>query len=325
MVATLKDNFSREIDYMRISITDRCNLRCTYCMPADTKSVSHADVLRYEEIMRIVRLALRLGITRFKITGGDPFARLGAVDFITALKQEPGVQCVTITTNGICLTEVLPQLKQAGIDGINISLNAVDPVQYTSISRSDCVEKVLYAISQCAASGIHTKINCVLLDENKNQLAPLAQIAQALPVDVRFIELMPIGYGRGRNGPDRDTALAQLRAIYPDLHHAQEKRGNGPAVYYASDRLKGRIGFIAANSHQFCAECNRIRLTSTGLLKPCLCYDCSVDLRALLRGGASETEISDAMVKAIRNKPAAHCFSLVNEVTERRSMNEIGG
>lgn len=320
----MKDALGREIDYMRLSITDRCDLRCSYCMPADA-GVSHADVLRYEEILRVVRAALRLGVDRFKVTGGEPLARRGAVEFIAALKAEPGVACVTLTTNGTRLKDALPRLVAARVDGINVSLDAVDPALYEKIAGRDRAREVLEAIRLSAASGVRTKVNSVLLPQNETELIPLASLAKDLPVDVRFIELMPVGFGRGQEGPGREAALARLKGAFPDLRPVAEKRGNGPAEYYASARLLGRIGFIAANSHAFCQSCNRIRLTSTGRLKPCLCYEDAVDLRALLRGGADEAALVAALSKAILQKPAAHCFSSAHGVTEHCGMNEIGG
>jgi cyclic pyranopterin phosphate synthase len=320
----MKDRFGRTVDYMRISITDRCNLRCAYCMPAVFPHLPHGDILRYEEILRVVRAALGLGISRFKVTGGEPFARKGAADFIAALKTEPGVKCVTVTTNGTHLLEALPQLVAAGVDGVNVSLDAVDPERYRQITGSDQAGRILFAIEQCAKSGIRTKVNSVLLKDNQDQILPLAELAQRLNVDVRFIELMPIGCGGEHSGPDADAALCRLKEAYPGLAPVREVRGNGPAVYYADERLLGRIGFITARSRSFCAGCNRIRLTSTGLVKPCLCDGGTVDLRALLRGSATAAQISAALESAVWGKPVAHGISGGN-VTERRRMNQIGG
>jgi cyclic pyranopterin phosphate synthase len=320
----MKDRFGRTIDYMRISITDRCNLRCAYCMPYAFPRLAHSDILRYEEILRVVRAAVRLGITRFKVTGGEPFARKGAADFIAMLKAEPGVECITVTTNGTHLIEALPRLVEAGIDGINVSLDAVAPERYRQITGSDQAEMVLHAIEQCAKSGIRTKVNSVLLEDNRDQIISLAELAQRLNVDVRFIELMPIGCGGEYSGPDADIVLRRLKEVYPGLAPVREVRGNGPAVYYADERLLGRIGFITARSCSFCASCNRIRLTSTGLIKPCLCDGGTVDLRALLRGGATDGEISAALKNAVWDKPAAHGI-VGGNVTERRRMNQIGG
>jgi len=294
-------------------------------MPHSIPNILHINVLRYEEILRICRAAVTIGIDRFKITGGEPFARKGATDFIARLKSEPGIKCVTVTTNGTLLKDELPKLKQAGIDGINISLDSADALKYQEITGADHGNKVIGIIMQCADIGIRTKVNCVLLDDNEDQILPLARLARDLPVDVRFIELMPIGYGRELSGPSSDKALELLKREWPDLHYVNEKRGNGPAEYFKSSRLKGRIGLIGANSHKFCDRCNRVRLTSAGMLKTCLCYDTTTDLLSLVRNGASEKELAQAMAEAIYGKPFSHCFTKTDKMTEYRMMNQIGG
>ena len=322
----MKDRFGREIDYLRISITDRCDLRCIYCRAdCEFPNLAHGDVLRYEEILRLCRIALGLGVSNFKLTGGEPFVRKGAADFAARLKSEPGVGSVTLTTNGTHLARELPRLKEAGIDGVNVSLDAVEPEVYASITGTDLADEVISAIGLCADSGIRTKVNCVMLRSNEGQLIQLTALARDRPVDLRFIELMPIGSGRGLEGPDCFEALERLERAYPDLRRSDEKRGNGPAVYYESSRLMGRIGLIGANSHKFCAACNRVRLSSTGQLKPCLCYEEAVDLRTPLRSGASDEELTAALAAAIYGKPSDHCFSESEKVTECRMMSQIGG
>lgn len=319
------DTLGRRIDYLRISITDRCNMRCRYCMPDGISAVGHDDVLRYEEIVEICRAALRVGITKFKVTGGEPFVRKGAVGFIRELRRLPGVESVTVTTNGWLLAQVVPELRRIGVNGVNISLDSLNRVQYRAITGVDALPEVLQALRQCAAAGLPTKINAVLLADTKEQIAPLARLAEELPVDVRFIELMPIGCGAYQQGYSGDEALAVLRDVYPDLAPLSVRRGNGPAAYYASRSLKGYIGMIAANSHVFCRQCNRLRLTSTGFLKPCLCYDDGADLRAAVRSGQGESLLAQAIEQAILRKPARHCFDEAKAVTERKAMNEIGG
>ena len=232
---------------------------------------------------------------------------------------------MTVTTNGWLLPQVLPELRRIGIDGVNISLDSLDRAQYQAITGVDALPEVLQAVRQCAASGLPTKINAVLMAGTKEQIAPLARLAEELPVDVRFIELMPIGCGAYQQGYSADEALAVLRGVYPDLAPLSVRRGNGPAAYYASRQLKGYIGMIAANSHVFCRQCNRLRLTSTGFLKPCLCYDDGVDLRAAVRSGQGESLLAQAIEQAILRKPARHCFDEAKAVTERKAMNEIGG
>ena len=323
------DSLGRSIDYMRLSITDRCNLRCRYCMPQPVEDVPHPDILRYEEFFRICRCAVQLGIKKFKVTGGEPLVRRGAAAFAAQLKALPGVEAVTITTNGQLLKQALPQLLEAGIDGINVSLDTIDPARYAALTGFPLVGPAMEAVEAAAVSGVPTKLNAVLLQETAPGLPDLVAWADGLPhpVDVRLIELMPLGCAAGHTGPTLEDALDLLRQRWPDLRPAPagERRGNGPAIYYQSDRLRGRVGFIAANTHTFCQSCNRVRVTSTGGLKPCLCYAETVDLRALLRAGAGDGQLLEAMERAIFQKPAAHCFSQPERMTEHARMNEIGG
>ena len=323
----MRDALGREINYMRLSVTDRCNLRCRYCMPAEgVPATAHGDILRYEELLRVAQAAVSLGIDRFKVTGGEPLVRRGITDFIRSLKSLPGVRQVTLTTNGLLLPSLLDGLLDAGLDAVNISLDTRDNAQYQFITRSGhTAGEVLHTIRLCAGR-LPTKINAVLLPETAAQLIPLARLAEELPVDVRFIERMPLGAADiGAAEPVHREVIDRLRAVWPDLAPVQERRGNGPARYYASSGLRGCIGLIEAVSHAFCASCNRVRLTSTGLLKPCLCYETGSDLKPLLRGGADDVALRDAIEQAVQDKPAAHCFAERQAVTERKSMNQIGG
>lgn len=317
------DQFGRPIDYMRLSITDRCNLRCRYCIPEGAALCRHSDLLTYEEFLRVAEAAVGLGITKFKVTGGEPLVRRGCVEFLRRMKSLPGVEQVTLTTNGLYLEPLLPQMAEMGLDGINISIDAADPAVYAAITGFDCLDSVLRAIEASVSSGIKTKLNCVLLEGCTEEILPLSRLAAELAVDVRFIEVMPIGAGAACAGVGAETALDILRAQWPDLHPVNEARGNGPARYYASARLLGRVGVIDAVSHSFCGGCNRVRLTSTGWLKPCLCYSQGVDLRAVLRH--SPEALPEALRRAIWDKPRAHCFEDRSGVTEQRLMSGIGG
>lgn len=320
------DQYGRRIDYMRISITDRCNLRCKYCMPDGIVNTPHSEILTYEEILRIVHEAVKLGITKFKITGGEPLVRLGCAELVAKIKMASGVEQVTMTTNGLLLGKVLNELLDAGLDAVNISIDTLDEAKYNRLTgyQGHAAGELMELLQRCTEIKLKTKINAVLLEENKRELADLATIAEKLPIDVRFIELMPIGMGAVMKGASPDEALLSLKERWPDLHSVDEKRGNGPAHYYASDSLIGRIGFIDAVSHSFCKDCNRIRLTSTGQLKPCLCYDTSTDLRAVLRSGHDE-KLGEALKKAVFSKPRAHCFDTRSDITEQNSMSQIGG
>ncbi len=321
----MKDHYGRSIDYLRISLTNRCNLRCRYCMPDGVDFLPHSEILRYEEILRLARAAIDLGIHNFKVTGGEPLVRRGAVEFVEQLKQLPGCGQVTLTTNGVLLEKLALPLARAGVDGINVSIDALDPARYAAITGYDVLNKVLRGVQASLAAGIRTKLNCVLLASAEPEIVPLAELAARWPVDVRFIELMPIGEGSAGGGLPPQRARALLLERWPDLHPVNERRGNGPAHYEASEGLKGRIGWIDAVSHRFCGQCNRLRLTSTGELKPCLCYDASVDLRALLRAGAPDDALRAAIAQAVEHKPAHHCFDQYEEITEHRRMAQIGG
>lgn len=321
------DQYGRQIDYMRVSVTDRCNLRCAYCMPSGIELSRHQEMLTYEEILRLCRIAVSLGIVKFKITGGEPLVRKECSGFITQLKALPGVEQVTLTTNGLLLAKEIDILCAAGIDGINISLDTLDEAQYSKLTGSpqSSVAKVIEGLKTCIERNIRVKLNTVLLEETFLHIESLLQLARDLPVDVRFIELMPIGEGTRMQGVPMETALKQLKIFLPDLHSVNENRGNGPARYYFARGLKGRIGFIDAVSHGFCGDCNRIRLTSTGMFKPCLCYEEGEDLRELLRNGAKDSQIQALMASCIQNKPRAHCFSQQDSITEHKAMNRIGG
>lgn len=322
----MRDSFGREINYLRLSITDRCNLRCRYCMPNDgVPPTAHDELLRYEELLRVAAAAVSLGIDRFKVTGGEPLVRRGCTDFIRTLKALPGVKQVTLTTNGLLLPPLLDELYAAGLDGVNISLDTLDNAQYQRLTRRPhTADEVLNAVRLCAAR-LPTKVNAVLLPETADQLILLAKLAQIMPIDVRFIERMPLGAGDNDQTIRADAALDRLRAHWPELAPVNTTHGNGPARYFHAPGMQGCIGLIDAVSHSFCGHCNRLRLTSTGLLKPCLCYEQGVDLHPLLRGGADDAALRDAIREAILQKPAAHCFTKRDHITEHHSMNQIGG
>lgn len=322
------DSHGRKIDYMRISITDRCNLRCQYCMPEELPSIGHTEILRFEEILEICRHAVTLGITKFKVTGGEPLVRKGCISFLRNLKALPGVEQVTITTNGVMLKEYLPELEDIGIDGINISLDTLNASTYENITRRDEFSRVWEAIVAAQATKIRTKINCVLLKNmNDHEFFELVHLAKDYNLDVRFIEIMPIGYGKGFEGFNKKELLAQIAEKYPDYEIVQKSRGNGPASYISIPGFKGCIGFIDAIHGKFCDQCNRIRLTSDGILKLCLYYENGIDLKKLLRTGNSSEELLEAMKKTIYKKPSEHQFHLIAKEgsEELKKMSQIGG
>ena len=321
----MTDNYGREINYMRISITDRCDLRCTYCMPEGCEKVSMAQILTYEEIERVCRVAAGMGISRIKITGGEPFVRLGCTDLIRGIKAIDGIEEVTVTTNGQTLDRYIDELRDIGIDGINISLDTLDPGKYAQITGRGDLAKTLKSIEQSARSGIKTKVNCILQKGcNEDELFDLGGLAFRHGIDVRFIEEMPVGAGKLRAGISNDDVLRRLKERWPDLEPDESAHGNGPAVYYKRPDIPGAIGLISPIHGIFCADCNRIRLTSQGKIKPCLCYDAEIDIVPALAG--TDEDIADAIREAILAKPESHCFGDMDcEGAERRLMSEIGG
>lgn len=320
----MRDSFGREINYLRLSVTDKCNLRCQYCMPAERSARPPQDVLSFAELAAVCRAAAAIGISRFKVTGGEPLMRPGTADFIAQLRRLSGVRSVTLTTNGLLLEPHIGILSRA-VDGINISLDAVSEPLYTQIAGFSGSERAIDAIHLSTAAGIPTRVNTVLLRENRGEWLQILDLARELPVDVRFIERMPIG-----GAPTNEAAipasvlLDEVRRICPDLHEVSA-RGNGPAQYYASRSLRGRLGIIAANTQTFCRECNRLRLTSTGQLRPCLGHPEGTDLRSALRAGAGLGELRCLLAEAVASKPAAHKFADAGAKNPARYMNEIGG
>ena len=326
------DHNGRNIDYLRISVTDRCNLRCKYCMPEGINNLPMSEILTYEEICTVVEAAAELGIRHIKLTGGEPLVRLGLVFLIQKLKAVPGIETVTLTTNGILLEKELPALIQAGLDAVNISLDTMDGGIYREITGRDGLDTVLSAVRTAAAAdprALRVKINAVSLDLGEDNLRALIDIARNMPVDVRFIEMMPIGFGKDFPALPHSELLKKLKDMYPGMQRDCRRHGFGPAVYYTIPGYQGSVGLISAIHGKFCGTCNRVRLTSQGYLKACLCYNDGADLRAILRSGMPETEMHrallDAMRAAIFHKPDAHCFDKPAEITENAGMNAIGG
>ena len=319
----MKDRLGREIDYIRISITDRCNLRCGYCMPeCGVPSVPHDKILRFDEIVRLVKIFCSLSIKNVKITGGEPLVRKGAVGLIKDIKAIDGIEKVSLTTNGILLSENLNALAEAGIEGINISLDTLDRQKYMKITGFDGLNTVLKVIDECRAfPEIKIKINAVTMaDYNRDEICKLADFASEAGATLRFIEMMPIGLGTGFGGYNQDEIMTVLEEAYGPAKTINEEVGSGPAKYYSFEGLKGRIGFISPISHKFCRSCNRIRLTSEGLLRPCLGSEMGTDLRKPMRDDASDEELASLICEEIMNKPAGHCFEATDSL-----MSKIGG
>ena len=320
------DSLGRNIDYLRISVTDRCSLRCTYCMPeSGVQWLPHTEILRYEELLRLVRIFVSLGITKFKLTGGEPLVRKGLADFIRSMRAIDGVQSVTLTTNGVDLKNQLPALLDAGIDGINLSLDTLDRARFAARTRRDCLDQVLEGMhAALAVPGLNFKLNCVSMAGAEEDWIALAALAEDRPLTVRFIELMPIGMGQGSAPCTEAEVSAALERVYGPLTPYDTPLGNGPAHYCSLPGFAGKIGFISAVSHQFCDRCNRVRLTASGYLKTCLQYDVGAALAPLLK--ESDDVIRAAIEDAVSRKPVSHQFTNPNpEHREGRIMSQIGG
>ncbi len=323
----MQDQFGRTIDYLRISVTDRCNLRCRYCMPAKgVPFLAHGEVLQYEEILHLAPLFQSLGVQSVKLTGGEPLLRRDLEQLVAGLRRA-GIGQVSLTTNGILLPQKLPALLEAGLQAVNISLDTLDRAEFAALTRRDQLEQALAGLQAALDTpGLTVKLNCVPITADPAQLLKLAALAREHPLHVRFIEMMPIGAGRGRRGYSEAEILQLLTLRFGALEPFDAPLGSGPAHYYTAPGFVGRIGFISALSHQFCAACNRVRLTSDGFLKTCLQYQVGTDLKALLRGGAPDGQIRQAIAQAILEKPISHHFSQpARRGDERRWMSGIGG
>ena len=282
-------------------------------MPEGIHLTSMSELLTFEEIVQVVGAGAELGIRHVKLTGGEPLLRRSLPTLVQMLKNIDGIEQVTMTTNGILLKEHLPALLKAGLDAVNISLDSTDRDTFRKITGFDRLDVVLAAIDAACASGIRTKINAVSLDLGEEAMW----------------NLIAIGHGKDFPVYSHTKMLEQFRERYPDLTADKTMHGFGPAVYYHIPGYQGSIGLISAIHGKFCDKCNRIRLTSTGFLKGCLCYNTGADLREILRANGAENEkrrhLIETLESAIYAKPRAHCFESAEDVTERATMNEIGG
>ena len=326
------DAYGRNIHYLRLSVTDLCNLRCRYCMPDGVPKLAHEDILTYEEFLRLAALFAQCGIDTVRITGGEPLVRRGVEQLTAGLKAIPGIRRVALTTNGVLLAQKLPALLAAGLDSVNISLDTLHPETFRRITGKDELAAVQNGIRAALASGIPVKLNCVPQPGvNEGELESLAAFAQEHPLQVRFIEMMPIGMGKEFHGVSEEELLRILREKLPRFSpYVGEPLGNGPCHYYDVDGFSGKIGFISAVSHKFCGECNRIRLTSQGFLKTCLQYAAGRDLREVIRGGGSDEVLKAVILEALAEKPDGHAFGgslekQKDDKTEKLCMAQIGG
>jgi cyclic pyranopterin phosphate synthase len=326
----LIDNFNRHINYLRISVTDRCNLRCTYCMPKEGLSqIGHDDILRYEEILRIARIAAKKGISKIRITGGEPLVRKNIISLVSDINSIEGIEDISITTNGVLLKKCAAQLKKAGLKRINISLDSLEKNKYSEITRGGNLDDVLQGITEAKLNGFNPiKINFVPLKGiNDNEIATIAKLTMNRPVHIRFIEFMPVNV---KNEWSNDHYIPSekikkgLEEIAPLLPVERDEH-TGPARMFKFKNAKGQIGFISPLSNHFCDSCNRLRLTADGKLRTCLFSDQETDLRTPIRNGCTDKELEEIITSAILNKPEKHKVLDPSFEKCHRGMSAIGG
>ncbi len=334
----MRDGHGRIIDYLRISLTDRCNFRCIYCMPEEgVDALSHEEILRIEEIEAIVRVATRIGIRSVRLTGGEPLVRKGVVDLVASLKAMDGIENISLTTNGVLLPGMAADLKQAGLSRVNISLDTLDPAQFTEITRVGQLESTLKGIDAALETGFNpVKINAVTVRSLDQDFLEFAKMSIDRPLHTRFIEYMPVGESSGSDGSGwgkqdvipseellqiiNERASAEgLPALVP-LDGDEKPLGWGPARYFQFPGAQGTVGFISPLSRHFCSECNRLRLTADGKLRPCLFSDEEIDVRSALREGG-EDAVYECFLEALHLKPDEHH----DKVGTERNMSQIGG
>lgn len=323
----MKDSFNREIDYVRLSVTDRCDLRCTYCMPASGMCFLKKDeLLNFEEIMFLIENLAQQGIKKVKITGGEPLTRSDTVALITAIKQIKGIEKVTLTTNGIQLAKYAEALKEAQLDGINLSIDTLDSEEFRTLTRVGDIQRVLTGLKAAITAGLpNIKLNTVARAElTEEEIEKITSFAKEEPIHVRFIELMPIGLGKGCPGKTQEEIMTVLAEKYGELIPYEEKLGNGPARYFSVPNFQGKIGFISALGHCFCDDCDRIRVTANGFLKTCLHMDEGCDLKPALEQKNQEL-LLEKVALAVQKKPEKHHFLENHDQGDQRFMSQIGG
>jgi len=335
MINVLKDSYGRALDYLRVSITDRCNLRCIYCMPPEgVQWKPHQNILTFEQIIRIVKIACGLGIRKIRVTGGEPLLRKGAVSFLKELKTIPGIENVSLTTNGLLLGAYLDEAQNMGEnvlpDSINISVDTLSREKFKKMTLRDNLhpQSILPLIDRLLEKQITVKINCVPVRSfNDGEIASLAELAKNKNIAVRFIELMPIGAASNLQFVSGAEVKQTIEKTFGAIIPCDGIYGNGPAVYYNLAGFTGKIGFINAVTHGFCETCNRLRLTSQGFLKLCLSNTLGLDLRTLIAAGVDDDEITGAIIQAVAKKPRFHTLSNIYNEAEQHSegMFKIGG
>lgn len=326
----LADQFNRSITYLRISVTDKCNLRCVYCMPErGLPWLPKADILSYEEIARLVAAAASVGVRSVRLSGGEPLIRKDLAHLVQAISAIPGIDDLSLSTNGLLLEEQIDDLIRAGLKRVNVSLDTLREQRFVEIARRPGLDRVLAGIDAAIARGLSpVKINCVVMrGSNDDEIAAFAELTKQRAVYVRFIELMPVHENLGVQRDayvSADEILERVRAI-GRLEPVSGPGGNGPARYFAFPGAPGAVGVISPLSHDYCERCNRVRLSADGHLRLCLFGDGGIDLRGPLRAGATQSEIADLLRAAMLIKPERHHLKLGEAASRMRAFSEIGG
>lgn len=327
----LFDHSNRCIDYLRISVTDRCNLSCLYCKPRSQMQVlPHRDILRYEEIGRIVAVAVPMGISHIRITGGEPLLRRGVIDFIGSLSSVNGIEDISVTTNGVLLEKMAAGLRTAGVTRLNISLDSLEAEKFRKITGLGAWDKVWRGIETAEEIGFEPiKINMVpVKGVNDDELLDFARLTLKRALHVRFIEFMPIG-ANDRWHKDQCVSAGDIRTLIErelgPLEPFTRSQGAGPSSNYQIAGARGVIGFISPISKHFCGSCRRLRLTADGKIRPCLLSDSEIDLKSPLRGGCNDAELERLLRKALEIKPERHYINEKPDSCFDRTMSRIGG
>ena len=319
----MKDSLGREIDYLRISLTESCNLRCIYCMPEGVAPKVCGETLTKENIFDIVEVAVELNIKKIRLTGGEPLLRQDIVEIVQGIKDR-GIEKIYITTNGILLSEKIEKLKKAGLKGVNISLDTLDSEQFNLITRGGDLERVLLGIEKALNLNLEVKINSVIMkDINENAIEELAKLTLNNQLDVRFIELMPIGQGKKFTGISNNEIYDRLEKTFEFDRDYKEIKG--VSTYYKLKDSKGNIGFISPINSCFCETCNKIRLTSDGVIKRCLNSKGNTNIKESLDKNIEKEKIKEILKQEILKKPEKHLFGKENKDEELKNMNAIGG
>ncbi len=326
----LQDSFRRSINYMRISVTDRCNLRCIYCMPPEGVAwIPHSEILTFEEIERIVRAMATVGMRKIRITGGEPLVRRDLVQLVSRLAAIPGIEDIAMTTNALLMPRFAEPLARAGLQRINVSLDTLKPERFARITRFDCLKGVLAGIEAAERAGLAPiKINAVVLRGiNDDEVLDLARLTADRPWHVRFIEAMPLDGNLPVEGERFVSADEIMDALKPlgRIEACSGPGGNGPARYFRMPGARGTVGVISPMSRFYCDSCNRVRLSADGRLRLCLFDDQEVDLRTPLRNGASAEEILAIFRRAIATKPERHHLVVGRSNCSLRALSQIGG